>query len=277
LRLGLRAGLLFAWEESSIPDLMEGSMPVTTALVRPPGDSYANAISSTGAHIDVAVARAQHAEYCQALAAAGVIVEVLPPDEDYPDSCFMQDPAMVIAGQAIICRPGAPSRRGEEVSAAEWLGRRLSLARILAPGTLEGGDVLVLPDRVLVGESARSNAAGIRQLGAILAPCGLPVDGVAVGDNLHLLSGLAYLGANRLLAVDDFAALPIFAGMEVVPVPPDESYAANVLALGDHVIVPAGYPRVAGALRACGLDVLPVPVSEFAKADGGVTCLSLLL
>ena len=253
-------------------------MPVTCALVRPPGDSYVRAISSTAARIDVTLARAQHAEYCQALAAAGLAVETLPPDERYPDSCFMQDPAMVIAGRAIICRPGAPTRRGEEVSAAAWLAGRLpATVRIEDPGTLEGGDVLVLPDRVLVGESARSNASGIRQLAAILTPFSLPVIPVPVGANLHLLSGVAYLGGNRLLAVDGFAALPAFAGLEVIPVPAEESYAANVLALGDHVIMPAGYPRVAAALRVCGLDVLPVPTSEFAKADGGVTCLSLLL
>ena len=252
-------------------------MPASCALVRPPGAGYVRAISSTSAHIDVALAQAQHAEYCQALAAAGLAVEMLPPDEDYPDSCFMQDPALVIAGQAIICRPGAASRRGEEEALAGWLGGRMPVARIEDPGTLEGGDVLVLPDCVLVGESARSNAAGIRQLAALLAPAGLPVISVPVGDNLHLLSGVAYLGQNRLLAVEAFAERPVFAGLDIIPVPPAEAYAANVLALGDHVIVPAGYPRVARALRACGLTVLPVPTSEFAKADGGVTCLSLLL
>jgi dimethylargininase len=257
-------------------------MPVTCALVRPPSDSYVRAISSTGARIDVALARAQHAEYCQALAAAGLTVEALPPDEHYPDSCFMQDPALVIAGQAIICRPGAPSRRGEERALADWLARRLPTVRIEEPGTLEGGDVLVLPDRVLVGQSARSNASGIGQLADILAADGLPVVPVPVGANLHLLSGVAYLGANRLLAVEEIASLPGFAQMpkaevEIIRVPPGESYAANVLAIGDRAIVPAGYPRVAAALRACGLDVLPVPTSEFAKADGGVTCLSLLL
>jgi dimethylargininase len=121
------------------------------------------------------------------------------------------------------------------------------------------------------------HAAGIRQLAALLAPASLPVISVPVGDNLHLLSGVAYLGRNRLLAVEAFAERPVFAGLEIIPVPRAEAYAANVLALGDYVIAPAGYPRVARALRACGLAVLPVPTSEFAKADGGVTCLSLLL
>ncbi len=252
-------------------------MAVSCALVRPPADSYVRAISSTAARIDVGLARAQHAEYRQALSAAGLAVEALSPDEDHPDSCFMQDPALVIAGLAIICRPGAASRRGEEEALAEWLAPRLRMARITEPGTLEGGDVLVLPDCVLVGESARSNAAGIRQLAALLAPAGLSVISVPVGENLHLLSAVAYLGRNRLLAVADFAARPVFAGLEIIQVPRAEAYAANVLAVGDYVIMPAGYPRVERSLRARGLDVLPVPTSEFAKADGGVTCLSLLL
>ena len=139
------------------------------ALVRPPGASFAHAISSSQAVIDVALAQAQHAEYRQALAEAGVTVEILPPDERYPDSCFMQDPAMVIAGRAIINRPGAASRRGEEEALVELLAARFPTTRIVAPGTLEGGDVLILPDRVVVGRSDRTNRAGIAQLVVALA------------------------------------------------------------------------------------------------------------
>ena len=137
---------------------------ISYALVRPPGASFAQAISSSQAAIDVALAQAQHAEYRQALAEAGVTVEVLPPDERYPDSCFMQDPAMVIAGRAIINRPGAASRQGEEETLVELLAPRFPTTRIIPPGTLEGGDVLILPDRVVVGRSDRTNRAGIAQL-----------------------------------------------------------------------------------------------------------------
>lgn len=248
----------------------------THALVRPPGESFVRAISSRALPLDVARARAEHAEYCHALRAAGLTVVELPPDERYPDSCFMQDPALVIGGQAIIGRPGAPSRRGEEVGAALALAAQFPLAYIKAPGTLEGGDVMPLPGRVLVGLSARTNAAGIDQLGAILAPQNLPVVGVAVEDRLHLLSGAMYLGDNLLLALPDYADHPAFEGLEVIVVPPEEAYAVNVLALGDRVIVPTGYPRVAALLRAHGFELLPVPTSQFAAADGGVTCLSLV-
>jgi dimethylargininase len=251
------------------------------ALVRPPGSSFARAISSRNLPIDVELARAQHAEYCAALAAAGVFVEALPANERYPDSCFMQDPAMVIDGRGIICRMGAESRRGEEEAAAAALAGRFPLTRIVPPGTLEGGDGMVLPDRILVGRTARSNAAGIAQLVVALSEpatgeAATPVYSVPVDDYLHLLSAATYVGRDTLIAVEAYAGNPHFAGLDGIVAPPEEAYAVNVLGLGDSVLVPAGYPRVAAALRARGFTVLPVPVSEFAKADGGVTCLALV-
>ncbi len=258
---------------------------ITHAIVRPPGASFVRAISSSGAAIDVTLARAQHAEYHQALAAAGVAVETLPPDERFPDGCFMQDPALVIDGRAIIARPGAASRRGEEAAAAEVLAGRFPLARIVAPGTLEGGEVLVLPDRIVVGRSGRTNRAGIAQLAvALSAPdpkgvqtaSGLPVLEAPVDGYLHLLSAVTYLGEGRLLAVEGFATPPALAGFDVLRVPADEAYACNALGIGDKVILPAGYPQTAALLRAHGFEVLSVPTTEFAKADGGVTCLALV-
>jgi dimethylargininase len=251
------------------------------ALVRPPGDSFARAISTRSLPIDVALAKAQHAEYCAALAAAGVVVEALPADERFPDSCFMQDPAMVIGGRGIICRMGAASRRGEEEAAAEALAGRFPLTRIVPPGTLEGGDVMVLPDKILVGRTARSNPAGIAQLVVALADpaageAPAPVYSVPVDDYLHLLSAATYVGRDALIAVEAYAGHPHFAGLDGIVAPPEEAYAVNVLGLGESVLVPAGYPRVAAALHARGFTVLSVPVSEFAKADGGVTCLSLV-
>ena len=244
------------------------------ALVRPPGDSFASAISSTAAQIDVELAQRQHQAYREALNQAGVAVEVLPPDERYPDSCFMQDPALVIGGKAIIARPGAASRLGEEALVAPLLRTRFETVELTPPATLEGGDVLVLPDHVYVGRSSRTNAAGVEQLRAALAP--MPVDVIPVCGLLHLLSGVTYLGRQTLLAVDALAGSPEFAGMKVLVVPGEEAYACNVLALGDWVIAPAGYDKTISLLEANGFRVLPVPVSEFTKADGGVTCLSLL-
>jgi dimethylargininase len=249
---------------------------LTHALVRPPGDSYINAISSRQMPIDVPLARAQHREYCQAIAEAGLAVETLPPDERFPDSCFMQDPAMVIRGQAVIARPGAPSRSGEEAAVAAWLEPRFPMARITAPGTLEGGDVLVLPGRTLVGQSGRTNGAGIDQLVKIMERRGVQVLPMPVMGYLHLLTAVSFLGQNMLLAMADLADYPALAGFDVIVVPEEEAYAANVLAMGESVIMPAGCPRVAEMLRARGLTVLPVPLSQFEAADGGATCLSLV-
>jgi dimethylargininase len=249
---------------------------ITHALTRPPGDSFAQAISSTAAAIDTTLARAQHALYCQALTAAGVHVETLAPDERYPDSCFMQDPALVIGGMAIIARPGAASRQGEDEAAAGALGDRFPAARILPPGTLEGGDVLILRDRVVVGRSGRTNEAGIAQLAAVLAPQGVPVAQAPVAGYLHLLTAVTHLGDGLLLAVEDYALPPALAGSPVLRVPADEAYACNALGIGGRVILPDGFPKTAAMLKAHGFDVLPVPTTEFAKADGGVTCLSLV-
>lgn len=205
---------------------------------------------------------------------AGLRVEVLPPDERYPDSCFMQDPALIVAGQAIIGRSGAASRRGEEDALAAVLGARFPAVRIKPPGTLEGGDVLLLPDGLVVGHSGRTNRSGIAQLAAAVS---LPIEQVTVTDGyLHLLSGVTHLGDGLLLAAEGFELAPRLRKYRVLRTPKDEAYACNVLAVGEQVIVPAGFPKTAAMLRSQGFELLSVPISEFAKADGGVTCLALV-
>jgi dimethylargininase len=183
---------------------------------------------------------------------------------------------VVVGGRAIIGRPGAPSRQGEEDALAAALADRFSLTRLIPPATLEGGDVLILPDRVVVGRSGRTNAAGIAQLAVALAGTGLPVYAAPVEPYLHLLTAVTVIGQGALLAIEGWPLPPPLADLEVLRVPPEEAYAANSLGIGEHVIVPAGYPRVAAMLTARGFRVITVPTSEFAKADGGVTCLSLL-
>ena len=249
------------------------------ALVRPPGDSFAQAISSLDPQprIDVDVAREQHAAYCAALERAGVELIELPDDEAYPDSCFVQDTAVVAGDLAVIARPGAPSRRGEEEAVRRALQGRKRLAEIQPPGTLEGGDVLVIGTRLFVGLSARTNRAGFAQLRDLLELEGATVESLPVGESLHLLSDCTYLGRGVLLATAACVELPAFAGLEHIRVPPEEAYAANALAVDEFVIFPAGYPRTEALVREHGFTMLPVPLSEFAKADGGATCLSLLL
>ncbi len=250
------------------------------ALVRTPGDSFVRAVSSQRPRpdIDVDLARTQHREYCAALRAAGVELIELPPDESQPDSCFVQDTAVVWNGVAVMARFGEASREGEQKSVEQTL-RALASLRLFpttAPATFEGGDVLVIGTRVVVGLSARTNRAGFYHLRDVLELEGATVEALSVPQGLHLLSGCTYLGQGVLLATDLYAGLSTFAALELIRVPPEEAYAANALGVSGSIILPGGFPRTASLLRDRGFHVLPVPLTEFAKADGGATCLSLL-
>ena len=249
------------------------------AIVRPPGASLAQALSAQVPRpvIDVGLARRQHAEYCAALRTAGVTPIELPPDEDLPDACFVQDTAVVFGTLAILARFGVDSREGEQSAVRQVLQKHRRVVEIHAPGSLEGGDVLVIGSRVFVGLSARTNRAGFAQLRDLLELEGAAVEALDVPESLHLLSDCTYLGQAVLLATATWAGHPAFAGLDVVRVPPGESYAANALGANGYVLLPAGYPQTAAQIRAREFEVLPVPLTEFAKADGGATCLSLLL
>ncbi|TAH51440.1 MAG: hypothetical protein EYC68_11030 [Chloroflexota bacterium] len=246
------------------------------ALVRPPGESFVNALAVNPQPIDAALARSQHAEYVNALRETGVTIETLKSDERYPDSCFMQDPAMIVDGIAILNRMGAPTRFGETDLVADILRARFETRALTAPASLEGGDVMIANGRLLIGESERTNRVGIEQVRALLAPRGIAVEGVAVKGMLHLLTDATYVGNNVVVVWDAFADAPVFRDFDKVVVPNEEAYAANTLGIGKYVIVPAGYPKTNEQLRAKGFEVLQVPMSEFYKADGGVSCLSLI-
>jgi dimethylargininase len=248
------------------------------AIVRPPGDSFARALSEQVPRpvVDVALARQQHAQYCAALRAAGVELVELPPDQDHPDACFVQDTAVVLGSLAVIARFGVESREGEQEAIRRVLRGHKRLVEIYPPATLEGGDVLSVGSRVFVGLSARTNRAGFAKLRDLLELEGASVEALTVLEGLHLLSGCTYLGRGVLLATDLYADLPAFGGLDVVCVPAVEARAANALGVDGCVLLPAGYPRTVSRIRDHGFEVMPVPVSEFAKVDGGVTCLSLL-
>ena len=247
------------------------------AIVRPPGDSYSAAISEQAPRpvIDVPLARRQHAEYCAALREAGVQLLELPPDEGHPDACFVQDTAVPFGDLAVVCRFGIESRQGEQDEIQRVLQQWVRVAQVRPPATLEGGDVLILGSRIYVGLSPRTNRAGYAQLRDLLEQEGAAVDALKVPEGLHLLSGCTYLGRGVLLVTDVYADSPEFAGLDLIHVPAGEAYAANVLAVGDSVVAPAGYPLTMSAIKDRGFKVLQVPLSEFAKADGGATCLAL--
>jgi dimethylargininase len=248
------------------------------ALVRPPGHSFVRALSGQEPRpdIDAILARRQHAEYCAALRAAGLELIELPPDEVHPDACFVQDTAIIFGTLAVMARFGVESRQGEQDAVRQVVQGYRRPVGIQPPATLEGGDVLVIGPKVFVGLSARTNRGGFTQLRNLLELEGAAVEMLPVTQSLHLLSDCTYLGRRVLLATDAFADNPALAGLDVVRVPPEEAYAANALGVGEYAILPAGYPRTAALVGGRGFQALSVPLSEFAKADGGVTCLSLV-
>jgi dimethylargininase len=250
------------------------------ALTRAVPGSVTRALSAVAPDppIDLEVARGQHAAYRAALAALGLEVEMLPADEACPDCQFIEDTAVVAAGLAVITRPGAPSRQPETAAIAAALAPRLEVVRVPAPATIDGGDCMRLGETIYVGRSARTNAAGILHLAAAFAPRGISVVAVDLPPGvLHLKCVCSPLGDAHVLLAEGTIAPDVFAGAEVVWAPAEESYAANCVAHADGVLVSDGFPRTRDALAAAGFRVIPVPTSEARKADGALTCMSIIV
>ena len=226
--------------------------------------------------IDVAKAIEQHDRYEACLESLGLTVVSLPALEDAPDAVFVEDPAIVLDEIAVMTRMGAESRRGESTSLAEAVARFRPLRWIAEPGTLEGGDVVRIGKQLYVGRSARSNKAGIAQLARELDPFGYTVRGVGMHGCLHLKSACTYLGRNTLLANRNWADLAAFGECRVLEVAPEEAGAADVLAIGETIIIPASFPETARRIQEAGWRVLRLDVSELQKAEAGVTCMSLI-
>ena len=245
------------------------------ALVREPGDRYTLCISSHPLRhtIDVSLARRQHAEYCRILSELGLEVIHLPRDDDHPDSCFVEDNAVIHGRRALICRMAKESRRGEEVAVEEALREYMPVKRAVPPATIEGGDVIHLPDHLISGVTQRTNREGIAQMEAWF---NVKVETIADPRIVHLKSYVTYLGRGMMIATRTYADHPALRAFNVLVVPDDESYAANTLAIGDTVLMPRGYPKLQRLVKEAGFDVIPVNVSEFQKCEGALTCLSLL-
>lgn len=227
--------------------------------------------------LDVARAVQEHAAYEALLARLGATVQRLPPEPGLPDAVFVEDTATVLDEIAIITRPGAASRRPEIGSTASALAAHRPLAHIQAPGTLDGGDVLVAGRRLYVGLSTRTSRAAVEQLAGTLRPLDYEVIPVAFAGCLHLKSGVTRVADGLLLVNPDWVDPKVFRGHRAVAVDPAEPHAANALALGGAVIHPAHHPRTRARLEAEGLRVEPLAMTELAKAEAGVTCCSLLL
>ena len=227
--------------------------------------------------IDLDRARAQHAAYEWALVEEGCTIRRLDAAADMPDSVFIEDIAVVLEEGAVICRPGAESRRVETAGVVEALVRHgRPLQAIQPPGTLDGGDVLVIGREVFVGSSTRTNRSAIDQLSGMLGAVGYTVRAVPVRGCLHLKSAATVVAPDTLLVNRQNVPAEAFRGLSLIDVDPQEPHAANALNIGDVVIYPASFPRTRERLERRGLRVRPVAVDELQKAEGAVTCCSLV-
>ena len=227
---------------------------------------------------DYELALKQHDSYIEALKSCGVEVTVLPADEAFPDSCFVEDPAVLTRKCAIITNPGAQSRNGETkamIPAIRKFYPEDKIEYIKAPGTLEGGDVMMVGDHFYVGRSQRTNAEGIRQFIEILNKYGLTGSEVPLEKVLHLKTGVNYIENNNMLVSGEFIHKPDFEKFNKIVVPEDEAYGANCIWVNDTVIVAEGYPAVLAAVKKAGYQTITVDTSEYRKLDGGLSCLSL--
>ncbi len=251
-----------------------------SAVVREPGDNLALGLTRVDlGPPDIARARDQHARYCAALERCGLALTVLAPDARYADGTFVEDTAIVLDDAALLCRPGAPSRRGETTAIRNAL-RTLGIAVdvIEGPATLDGGDVCDAGDAWFIGISARTDADAATALSNWLGTRGYrctAIDIRGMSSILHLKSGIAWLGGRTLLLIDELQSHPAFAGYERILVDADEAYAANAVLVNGHVLIAAGYPKLESRLHALGHRTIALDMSEFARLDGGLSCLSL--
>jgi dimethylargininase len=226
--------------------------------------------------IDLAMAQHQHHAYELLLEEMGARVLSLPAEPALPDSMFVEDPAIVLDELAVILPLGTESRRPEAASLAKALSAFRKLAYVTLPGTLEGGDVLRIGRKLFIGLTRRSNAEGLRQLEAILAPHRYEIIAVPVTGCLHLKSAVTHIGGSMLLANRAWFDTAPLAAYDWIDVDPAESHAANALAFGGNLIFPASFPRTRARIEARGFKVTPLDISELQKAESGLTCSSLL-
>lgn len=251
---------------------------IKNAIVRRPGHSLVNGITSAPelGKPDYGLAIKQHDAYIEALKSCGVGVTVLKADERFPDSCFVEDVAVCTRKFAVITNPGASSRKGEEIEIIEVIKKYYNdIEYIEKPGTLEGGDVMMVKDHFYIGLSKRTNREGAEQLIKVLGKYGMSGSIVEMLEMLHLKSGLAYLEDNVLLVTGEYINNLEFKKFNKIMIDEEETYSANCIRVNDYVLVPADYPKTKEKIEAAGFKVIIVDTSEYRKVNGGLSCLSL--
>lgn len=247
------------------------------ALVRTPSKSMVNGLTSAElGKPDYMLALEQHANYIQALKDCGLEVIIMEADEDYPDSTFVEDAALVTKNCAIITNPGADSRKGEIVEMKKVLENYYTnIEEVKAPGTVDAGDIMMVGDHFYIGLSERTNEHGGQQVIDFLTKNGMSASMVTLEKVLHLKTGLAYLEQNNLVACGEFLLKDEFQKFNILEIDTDESYAANCIWVNNTVIIPKGYSKAKSVIENAGYTTKEVDVSEFRKIDGGLSCLSL--
>jgi len=248
------------------------------AIVRTPGRSIVEGLSDSKTlglpNYDQAII--QHQSYIDVLTKCGLDVLVLEPCEEYPDSTFVEDVALITPNCVIITRPGAPSRRGEVHEIEFVLKQKFkNIEAIEAPGTIEGGDIMMVGDHYYIGLSERTNLEGAKQLIQILTKYGMSGSTISLKKVLHLKTGLSYLEENNLVVCGEFVNDSSLGRYNPIEIPEKESYAANCIWVNDSVIIPLGYPTTKQRIKNAGYPVIETDMTEFQKLDGGLSCLSL--
>ncbi len=247
----------------------------TKAIVRTPSKSIVNGLTTANlGKPNYELALKQHQEYIDALIKCGLQVTVLPANENYPDSTFVEDTALLTKKCAIISNPGAPTRKGEIIEIKQTLKNHYStIEQIEEPGTLEPGDIMMVNEHFYIGLSKRTNENGAVQMITYLNKYGYSGSVILLKDMLHLKTGVAYLENNTLLAFGEFVNEEEFQKFNIIEIDEDESYAANCIWVNNNVLVPKGFTKTRDKIIAAGYSVLEVDVSEFRKLDGGLSCL----
>jgi dimethylargininase len=248
------------------------------AIVRVPGPSVVDGLRADGGEgPDYQAVLAEHAAYVAALRTIGLTVEVLPPAPDFPDSIFVEDPALVFTEGAIVLKLKAPSRAGEAALIAPELEARFDrVLHMQGPGHADGGDILILPDRIVIGLSGRTDRTGVEELIGLLAQLGKRAEIAETPTGvLHFKTGCSLIDDETIFALPQMAGLQVFAGLKVIPVPTGEEKAANKLRVRDTALIAAHFPKSREIIEAHGVRTIALDVTEIAKIDAGLSCMSL--
>jgi dimethylargininase len=247
------------------------------AITRQPGANFAEGVTEADLGTpDYELALTQHHNYRNALISCGIEVICLDADPRFPDGCFVEDCAVIFGGVGVITNPGHIRRKGETNAVESLLAPQTSLRFIRDPGTMDGGDILRIDDRFIIGLSGRTNREGADQLSRYLSEAGLKSTTVTA-TSLHLKTGIAYLGGGTIVCTSDYADLGCLSEFDKIVVSQSESYSANCLRVNDTVFIASGFPNIQNTLSEKGFDTVSLEMSEFQKMDGGLTCLSILL